>query len=231
MKKIITFSMGVILAFTQSLLFAGITKQGENYVVSGSNYTIVFDSTNGAIKKIISSGKDTTIATPEGLWKIGFFDKESITSAQASCKANVANQTLMFSYKHQDVDIDVAITPKSSYCDFQATLNLKSGEMREIEFPTTLRFAPEAVKSVSVHVKNPRTIGLELNSSFYQKNKYPMFVYDHKNVLGDKIYKRVFDEPLKWVDFNSVNLQLGKDADAWLSKAVPSSYYLQQPLL
>ena len=221
MKNNIVSIIGGILIVMQTAVFAGITKQNEGYVVSGSNYAITINASNGSIKKIVSQGKDTTITTSEGLWKIGFYDdKGSINSTQASCSSRIEKGKLIFNFKHQDADVDVVITPKSNYCDFQANLKLKSGEMSEFELPTSLRFAPEAVKSVSVHTSAPRAIGLELNSNFYKKNIYPVFVYDHKNVLGNRIYKSVFGEDIKSVPNNSINLQLGKDADAWLSKSV-----------
>lgn len=232
MKKL----YGVILtlcAFTAGFLFAGdceISKNGNIWNVSGKNYSIDIDSTNGAILKIVSVGKDTGVSIPEGLWTAHFRNEKPIHSVQFPCEVFPSGDRLEFKYSLQNLDVSIFITPKKEYCDFQAKLNVKSGELMEFELPATFKFKPESVKDITLHSSSPRNTGLSLSSKFFidhsaLKNSD---VYTYDVPVGDKVYKHIFGANCPRAndmgDFAN-NVTKGKDTDAWIPQDVHTYFF------
>ena len=123
----------VVSLFSACSAESEIIKDSSSYIVKGDNYEIVFDASTGVITKLVSCGEDSSITAPEGLWRAEFRDGKFLNSTQAQCSSSFSSKKLRFNYKTDKLDVTVDVTPKGRYCDFQAKLNLKEGELLNFE--------------------------------------------------------------------------------------------------
>ncbi len=223
MKKIF-YGLVFISLFYSISLFATdfeITKEENSYIVSGKNYTITLDASNGAITKIISDGADSSITTPDGLWRAKFKGGEYFNSSQALCKASSSSKKITFNYTSDKLDVEVEVSPKKEFCEFQAKLNLKEGELLEFELPAYFRFTPESVDSLVLHRPFPRNIGIRFNSNFFKDNSNnPDSNILSNEFVGVALYKKLFgaNVALDREYQKTFSVTKGKDADFWISQ-------------
>ena len=211
-----------ISLFLTLMLFAGgkVSQKGNSFILSGNNYSIELDSTSGAIKKIASNGKNSGITTLNGLWTARFRDN-SIQSANSSvCQSSFSTRKLILNFKNSQIDVDVVITPRAQFCDFQATLNVHSGELKDFELPSKFTFAPKDVKEITFHSSSPRNIGLSVSSQFFvdKTNDESFKRYENGDVKGQSLYKQILGEECACIEASVSKQIAGKDIDNWLPK-------------
>ena len=83
MKPLLPIALFALL-LPGGLLSAEIRQSGGSVILSGNNYDVELNRTDGTIRSIRSGGRSLTFDNSrEGLWKIKFLDQSTLSAKQA----------------------------------------------------------------------------------------------------------------------------------------------------
>lgn len=168
MKPLLPIALFALL-LPGGLLSAEIRQSGGSVILSGNNYDVELNQTDGTIRSIRSGGRSLTFDNSrEGLWKIKFLDQSTLSAKQAGrATMQLRKEQVTFSFRHELAAVSVTVTPHDDFIDFQAEITPGKQPAIALSAPGRLNFRPEAVKGVVCHIKGATNPGSILRSAFF----------------------------------------------------------------
>ena len=201
-------------------LSAKISETENAFVVSGENYVVDFCKTSGAITRVESLGKNLELGFGGNLWTAKFADKSQMASKNAKFAGKIENGRLCLNYESEDIDVVISVKDDKDFLEIESKYTPKKANLLEFSVPSCFAFKPENLVSLSAQTNYPRNSGFVFNKNFFMP-KTP----DSKNLFwikgksfGQRVYKEIFESPMRFCEKKPAPITLGEDATEWLGE-------------
>ena len=202
------------------VVFAKISESEKAFLVSGKNYVVEFSKANGSITKIEALGKDLALDFSGNLWTAKFADKSQTVSKNAKFFGKIEDERLSLSYQSEEIDVLVFVKDGGDFIEIESKYTPKKADLVGFSIPSQFTFKPENLVSLSAQTNYPRNSGFVFNKNFFMP-KSP----DSKNLFwikgksfGQKIYRQIFESPMRFCEKKPSPITLGEDAAEWLGE-------------
>jgi hypothetical protein len=207
---------------------AAVSRQGDNWLLSGSSYSVVLSGANGSILSVADKrhgGRSIISSGEQGLWLAAFSDKTVLAANQAgndapkfSAAESANGQSLDLRYSSPDLAVTVTATPQDTALDMRATITAGTKTLLSFSLPGRLRFRPGLVDRFIAPMPSADTVGAQFNGKFFAPQPTDKPTGYQPEDGSDAGYRALYGTPLNMrpMDDPPVTLSSTQDGHRWL---------------
>jgi hypothetical protein len=215
---------------------AAVSRQGDNWLLSGSSYSVVLSGANGSILSVADKrhgGRSIISSGEQGLWLAAFSDKTVLAANQAgndapkfSAAESANGQSLDLRYSSPDLAVTVTATPQDTALDMRATITAGTKTLLSFSLPGRLRFRPGLVDRFIAPMPSADTVGAQFNGKFFAPQPTDKPTGYQPEDGSDAGYRALYGTPLNMrpMDDPPVTLSSTQDGHRWLGDQLASRF-------
>ena len=216
----------LLLALVPGLALAGVTRQGEQVILTGQTYRAVCDAKTGALTSLSAANGGAAIwsSGEYGLWQVSFRDGSTAAAAgyAGTVTCETAAEQAVFTYTGAEPGVKVVLQAEPQQLRVTATVTAVKQTVLDVSAPARLRFKPGEVKQLVMPDSGSTSVGIAYNQHFFEAQPQDDPAGWHGVASGPKGYAALCGGPLDQREDREPESKLSATADGhtWLGERV-----------
>ena len=231
--------LAVTLLLFVSAARSAVTERTNDYLVTGSNYSIAISKTNGAILSFKgTSTNDIATGGEAGLWSVSYTNNTttngtidaslfSAGSVSNAFQASVLGDGLLLSYSSDKVAVAVTLSNRGDGVDISAVVTPGTDVTATgLNLPAKLRFVPSTVQKFVAPSHSSDGVGVAYNSNFFriQPETNAATWKSVAQADGGLGYRTIYGAGLTFTNSTPVAISFNTNGQTWLGATVSSNW-------